>query len=119
MSLPTRRSGMRGVRVREDGFEGQCHYCLEYLPLAPEFWPMKTQGLRRCKACLREYKRLKQAGYIGSRRDVYNAGIRARMAFLTPEERDRRKARNRDWKARNRDRVAAYNRAYRAARRAA
>lgn len=116
MSLPTHRSGMRGVRVREDGFEGQCGYCLEYLPLAPEFWPMSGHGLRRCKACLREYKRLKQLGYVGSKRAVYNAGVRARMAFMAPEERARRNAANREWKARNRERIAAYNRTYRARR---
>ena len=112
--MSRRGNGMRGVRIREGDFEGQCAYCGEYLPLTPDFWPLREHGLRRCKACLREYKRLKQAGYVASRRELYNAGVRARMAFLSPEEKARRRAANRDWKARNRDRIAVYNREYRA-----
>ncbi len=115
----SRGDGMRGVRIREGDFEGQCAYCREYLPLSAEFWPLQEHGLRRCKACLREYKRIRQAGYLATRRAAYNAGVRARMAFQSPEEKARRAAANRAWKARNRERVAEYNRAYKARRKAA
>jgi hypothetical protein len=115
----SRGNGMRGVRIREGTFEGQCAYCLEYLPLAPEFWPIVNTGLRRCKACLREYKALRQRGYVASRRALYNAGVRARLAFMDPADRELRNARNRAWKAANRERIAAYNRAYRERTRAA
>lgn len=114
-----RGKGMSGVRVREGGFEGQCRYCLEFHPLDPEFWPMSNAGLRRCKACLREYKALKQRGYVASKREIYNAGVRARMAFMDAEERARRNEKNRAWKAANRERIAEYNRAYRDRKRAA
>jgi hypothetical protein len=109
-----------GVRVRDGGFEGRCDYCHEYLPLSDEFWPMKHgYGLRRCRACLREYKAAKQLGYVMSRRDLYNANVRARMAFLSPDERARRNAVTRAWKAANRERIAAYNLMYRQRRKAA
>ena len=111
---------MRGVRVREDAFEGQCDYCGEYLPLSPEFWPMTNAGLRRCKACLREYKRLKQQGYTGDpRQALWRANQRATYRSLSFEEKERRRETNRAWKAAHREHIAAYNAAYRERRRAA
>lgn len=115
----SRGTGMRGIRVREGEFEGQCTYCREYLPLTFEFWPTRNAGLRRCRACLLEYKRVKQLGYVNARRAAYNAAVRLRVACLSPDDKARRRAANRDWKARNRDRIAAYNREYRDRRRAA
>ncbi len=115
-----RGSGMTGVRIRDGGFEGQCAYCLDYWPLTGEFWMLIDRGgLRRCKACHAEYKRLKQLGYVAAKRDVYNASVRARMALMSPEEKARRNAANRAWKAANRERIAEYNRAYRERRSAA
>lgn len=107
------RSGMRGVRIREGGFEGQCGYCEEFHPLSEEFWTMGPGGLRRCKACWAEYKRLKEAGYKAAKRDIFNAAVRARMAMMSPEEKEMRLQANRRWKAANRAHIAAYNREYR------
>lgn len=115
----SRGDGMRGVRVREGEFEGQCAYCREYLPLDAEFWPLRDHGLRRCKACLREYKAIKQRGYVATKRAAYNAAVRARMAFMDPKDREVRNAKNRAWKAANRERIAEYNRAYRDRKKAA
>ena len=106
---------MRDVRVRDDAFEGRCDYCGEYLPLTAEFWPMRNAGLRRCKACVREYKRLHQRGYRGSLRlALWRANQRATYRALTFEEKERRREVNRQWKAAHRDHIAEYNRAYRA-----
>jgi hypothetical protein len=115
----SRGDGMSGVRIREGTFEGQCAYCREYLPLDPEFWPMNGRGLRRCKACIREYKAMKERGYKATKRDLFNAANRVRLAFMAPEERERRNAKKQTWRAANLERVAAYERAYRARRRAA
>ncbi len=104
---------MKGIRVRDGGFEGQCNYCLQYVPLEPEYWPMNAGGLRRCKACLAEYKRIRQRGYVASRRELYNAAVRDRRALMSDEERADLRRRQREWKARNREKVAAYNREYR------
>ena len=114
-----RGKGMRGVRIREGTFEGQCAYCREYLPLTMEFWPNRNHGLRRCKACLCEYKALKQLGYVAARRAAYNAAVRARKAFDPPEVKAERRRQAAAWKAANRERVAEYNREYRARKRAA
>ena len=51
---------MREVRYREDEFELRCARCLEWWPLAIEFWsPAHT--MTRCKACLNEAKRIAYA----------------------------------------------------------
>jgi hypothetical protein len=111
---------MRDVRIREGEFEGKCDYCGEYLPLTFEFWPRENHGLRRCKACLREYKRLRQEKYKGSLRlAVWRANQRVHYRSLAPEERARRLEANRQWKAAHREHIAAYNRAYRERRKAA
>jgi hypothetical protein len=111
---------MTGVRIRDDAFEGKCEYCGEYLPLTAEFWPMHNAGVRRCKACLREYKRLKQQGYTGSvRQAVWRANQRVHYRSLPFEEKERRRELNRAWKEAHRDHIAEYNRAYRERQRAA
>ena len=110
---------MTGVRMRDDGFEGRCEYCGEYLPLTVEFWEARG-GLRRCKACLREYRRLFQRGYTGDpRKAVWRANQRAHYRSLSFEEKERRREVNRVWKAAHREQIAAYNRAYKARTRAA
>jgi hypothetical protein len=103
---------VRGVRIRDGEFEGQCDYCREYLPLTDEFWPMRNAGLRRCKACVREYKRLRQQGYKASRPGLFRANKRATYASMTPQERARRLAVNRAWKAAHQEHIKAYRRAY-------
>ena len=116
----SRAGPVTGVRVRDGEFEGRCEYCGEWLPLTADFWPVRvdargwTQGLRRCKACLREYKRLRQQGYRGSiRQALWRANARAHYRAMPIEERERRNAYNRAWKAAHREHVAAYNRTYR------
>jgi predicted RNase H-like nuclease len=52
---------MTGVRFREDtGFEGRCDYCLSWWPLDREFW-YPVHGMRRCRACLSDLQRRKNA----------------------------------------------------------
>ena len=105
---------MNGIRFRDGEFEGRCDYCHEYLPLTTEFWYPKN-GVRRCLACLREYKRLYQEGYRGDpRKALWRANNRIRYRSLTFEEKERRREANRQWKACHREHIAAYNRAYRA-----
>ena len=111
---------MNGVRIRDGEFEGKCDYCGEFLPLTGEFWPMRNAGLRRCKACIREYKRLHQQGYTGSvKQAVWRANQRVHYRSLPQEERARRLEATRQWKADHKEHVAAYNRAYRERQRAA
>lgn len=107
---------MTGVRVRDGDFEGKCEYCGEYLPLTAEFWPIsrtRPQGVRRCRACTREYHRLHQRTYRGTLlQAVWRANQRAHYRALPVEERARRNASCRDWKAAHPERVRAYNQAY-------
>lgn len=110
---------MNGVRVRDGEFEGQCEYCREYVPLTMEFWYPRN-GLRRCRACLQEYKKLVQRRYKGDpRKALWRANNRIRYRCLTFEEKERRREVNRQWKADHREHIAAYNRAYRERKRAA
>lgn len=110
---------MTGVRVRDGEFEGRCEYCHEYLPLTLEFWDHRS-GVKRCRACLREYKRLYEQGYKGDpRKALWRANNRIRYRSLSFEEKERRREVNRQWKAAHREHIAEYNRAYRERRRAA
>lgn len=53
---------MTGVRWRPDtGFEGQCDECGEWWPLADTVSWVPRQGLKRCRACLAERQRIKNA----------------------------------------------------------
>lgn len=46
---------MTGVRFRDDGWEGRCDVCREWLPLDAEFWRThRSVGWRRCRACVNE-----------------------------------------------------------------
>ena len=102
---------MTGVRIRDGEFEGRCDYCGEYLPLTFEFW---AQGVRRCKACLREYKKLRQRGYAATHAELWRANQRATYAALPPSEKRRRAAARRAWRETHQEHVRAYNLAYRA-----
>lgn len=63
---------MRGVRWREEGWEGQCDECRQWWPLDLEAW-RPIHGLRRCYACNREERRV----YLARIRDA-NPEMRAR-----------------------------------------
>jgi hypothetical protein len=47
---------MRGVRMTEIGWEGQCDKCRQWWPLDTESWKPKT-GMRKCYACIKEERR--------------------------------------------------------------
>lgn len=63
--LPGAERKARGVRWNEETqtFEMRCDSCYEkrrdvggaYWPVTEEFWS-KTEGVQRCRACIREYK---------------------------------------------------------------
>ena len=77
---------MRDVRLRDGMFEGKCEVCKDWWPMTLEFWPgREAQGLRKCKACVAEYQRLRRRQERVDRRDEINAARRARCA-LAPIE---------------------------------
>ena len=98
------------------GFEMQCGACHLYVSLHEEEWQPRN-GLSWCRSCWREYARLKQAGYRrdGAVTELGRTRAKLRYAF----DRERMLARKAAWRAANRERVAEYNRQYRAARKAA
>ena len=102
---------MIGVRFRADlGFEGRCDYCRSWWPIDEEFW-QPASGLRRCKACWALYHREHEAG---RRKDEIVAAMkRQRNRERYHMNKDRYLQATRAWKARNRERIAAYNKAYR------
>ena len=99
------------VRWRETGFEMRCESCGSWWSLDLDCW-MPKSGMKRCRACWREYFRLKEAGrsLVEANRELKL--MNGRIAYRL--NREERLAYNRRWKADNRERVAAYNRAYRA-----
>ena len=104
------------VRWRETGFELRCEYCRSWWSIELEHWQPKN-GMRRCRACWREYHRLKEAGRSQVEANRELKLMNGRIAYRL--NREERLAYNRRWKAANRDRVAAYNRRYRAEKKAA
>lgn len=98
------------VRWR-DGYEMRCSTCLEWWPLDGESWIPK-QGMARCLACWRAYKAAKQRGYTAedatkaARNDAQRARYHANRRHYNEQ--------SRAWRARNREKVAAYNAKYRA-----
>ena len=95
----------------EDGtFEMQCGSCLLYVPLIPEEWQPKN-GLTRCRACWREYGRLKQRGYQANEANAELTRTRARLRYAM-NKRANLEAKA-AWRAANKERIAAYNKAYR------
>jgi hypothetical protein len=59
---------MTGVRFREGSYEGRCDACATYWPLGPEFWDPHS-GLRRCRACIVERRRLETLARREYKRD--------------------------------------------------
>jgi hypothetical protein len=103
---------MNGARWRDDtGFEGKCDYCLDWWPLTLEFWYPKT-GLKKCKACHLEARRLWQTGLRADEARYELVKARRRTLYADSERRARRLAATRAWKAANRDKVLAYSKAY-------
>ena len=105
----------RDVRFREE-FELRCTMCQDWWPITTEFWQPKN-GMQRCKACWREYHRIKQRVYSADERHRLATHYRNRINYA--EHREARRAANHAWKMANRERVAEYNRAYRERKRAA
>lgn len=111
---------MTGVRWREDvGFQGKCDYCLEWWPLDGEFWQLSKHAFRMCVACIRDYKRLKQAerrqdpdARARDREDVRAQKAALNAAGILGEYRAR-------WYRANADRIRANKRATYAAQRKA
>lgn len=81
---------MKGVRWREEGWEGLCEACLDWWPLELDFWAPRY-GTRKCKACHRDANRLVNRDYrrrqppvkqdvadLARRRAYYAANIEAR-----------------------------------------
>lgn len=114
---------MTGVRWGHiDGWEGRCDACAEWLPLDPEFWPVKGRGLRVCRACdqlaarLRRRARLaapgglpdervRQRAYRAVARDALNVSRRewrAAKIALDPAWAERRRTWHREYQRRRR-----------------
>jgi hypothetical protein len=108
---------VRGVRYREDTFEGKCDRCGEWWEITPEFWQTRKAGFRRCRACIAECAR--KAEFTRRRRlglEVVASAERDRWHH-DAEYRERRRAYMAEWRARNRERVRESKRAWYAAHR--
>ena len=103
------------IRHRET-FEAKCLACHEWQPLTLEHWT-PSHGMTRCKACHRAYQRAWQAGKRGDA--AWSEGVRECRRVAYRANRPERLAKTQAWRARNRERIAAYMRDYRARGRAA
>lgn len=103
------------VRWRDDAPEYRCPMCATWWPITREFW--RAGVMSRCRACWREYARIKEAGYSADQEVRLVKNYKGRLRYL--ENREVRVAANRRWKAANRARIAAYNAEYRARKKAA
>jgi hypothetical protein len=100
---------VRGVRFREEGWEGQCDQCRQWWPLDTEAWRPK-HGLRVCYACNRESRRQ----YVAALR-ASNPEMRARHREASRENQQLKRAVDRDryleyqrrWWAKNHVRLSA------------
>lgn len=63
---------MKGVRLRLEGWEGQCDSCRQWWPLEEDHWIPKD-GMAKCRACHNEVRRL----YVRNLRNA-NPDMRAR-----------------------------------------
>lgn len=98
------RLWMTGVRIREGEFEGLCEYCKDWLPLTSEFWPGRQGiGLRKCRACLAEYHKLRARKARHDRRELIAAARRARYALMTPAQKLAKHERDAKWRAAHRE----------------
>lgn len=104
------------VRFRDGVWEFQCSYCREFAELSLEFWNPKV-SMRRCMACMREYKRLKEAGYRQD--EALRALMNARNRMRYWVNRDERIAKGKIYRDTHREQRRIYQRAYMARRRAA
>lgn len=102
---------MKGVRFREDGFQGRCEYCNSWWPLEVEFWYPKS-GLQRCKACNAEYHRLHEQGRsnIEANRELKLAN--GRIAYHANKA--QRRAKQEEWRKANPEKVIEHRRRYQA-----
>ena len=98
------------VRHRDGDFQLRCEYCREWWPLDLEFW-YPTNGLRRCKSCTSEYKKLKERGRRNDEAVRALKNTKARMKYAA--NRESYLAKNRAWRAANKERISAYNKAWR------
>jgi hypothetical protein len=105
-----------GIRYRPDGFEAKCLMCGEWQPLTLTYWYPK-HGMARCRACLRAYHRAWQAGK--NRDESWAEGVKECRRATYWANRTERLAKVQVWRGKNRERIAAYMREYRARKRAA
>lgn len=110
MSIPLARRHI-DVRWRPDGFELKCLMCGEWQTLDLDHWYPK-HGMVRCRACLRAYR---AAWQREKRRDTaWAEGVKECRRIKYRVNRPERLAATQAWRARNRERIAAYMREYRA-----
>ena len=104
------------VRFRDGGFEYRCPSCREWWALTLESWDPR-HGMQKCRACIAESAATWHAAWRGD--PVVAEGIRAaqraKYRAIGPHSREA-KAR---WRAEHREHRAAYQRAWRARRKAA
>ena len=93
----------------EEEWQHRCGECRQWWPLTFDFWTPR-HGMARCKACWAEYQRLYQAERRGDPEVV--VGIRAAQRAKYAAIKDIKNARTREWKARNREHIRAYQREY-------
>lgn len=100
---------MRGVRFREEGWEGQCDECRQWWPLDTDAW-RPQHGLRRCYACNREERRR----YIAALREAkpemrarHRAASRENQALKRSVDRQSYLEYQRRWWARHHVRLSA------------
>ena len=99
-----------------DGFQAKCLNCREWLPIDLSYWS-PSDGMARCKACLRAYHREWQRT---KRADLaWAAGVREARRVEYRANREDRLARTKAWRDQNRGRIREYMRGYRARIRAA
>lgn len=103
------------IRYREPIFEAKCVNCREWLPIDLEHWT-PSAGMARCKACIavyhREWQREKRAD------KAWAAGVKECRRVVYRANRTERLSKTQVWRARNRDHIREYMRAYRARKRA-
>lgn len=104
------------VRFRDGSFQLKCATCGLWWDLVVELW-RPASGMRRCKACWNEYHKLYIRGMFEDAGVRAVANFKGRIRYRL--NRERHLAAGRAWRAVRKDHIAAYNRAYRAARKAA
>lgn len=98
------------VRYRDGDFEFRCAMCDQWWPLTTDFW-RPANGMQRCKACWREYHRIREAARTADEATRLVKNYKNRLRYA--ENREARRESNRRWREANREHRAAYNKAYR------